>query len=159
MNRFSKGKNPQIEHNLPNNMIYILRAGESHKVKIGFSKSNSSLQERIKTLQSCSPQPLKLEGKMRGSKLKERYLHHLCIKRHLHHEWFSLTGEEVSRLIKKYKHFSPTIYHGKTFSLTEISIASKRLQSKKTFKTIPRSTAIFPNKRESPRSNDIFPNK
>jgi hypothetical protein len=118
-------------------VIYILRAGNSDKVKIGFSKSNRSLDKRIKALQACSPQRLKLEGKMRGSKLKERYLHHLCIKRHLHNEWFSLTTKEVSRLIKKYKHFSPTIYHGKKFSLTEISMASRRLKSKGKFKTIP----------------------
>ncbi len=127
-------------------MIYILRAGESNRVKIGFSKSKKSLNKRVKTLQACSPQPLKLEGKMRGSKLKERYLHHLCITRHLHNEWFSLTKKEVSRLIKKYKHFSPTIHHGKKFSLTEISMASRRLKSKGKFKTIPRSNDCEPNK-------------
>lgn len=118
-------------------MIYILRAGDSDKVKIGFTKSYKTLNKRIKNLQACSPEPLKLESKMKGSKLKERYLHHICITRHLHHEWFSLTKEEVSRLIKKYKNFSPTIHHGEKFRLTEISVASKKLLCKKTFKTIP----------------------
>lgn len=89
-------------------MIYILRQENTNIVKIGFSTNNKTLRTRIKAIQANCPNRLKLEAKMNGSKLKERYLHSLCFKRRIRNEWFNLTKEEVARMIEKYKNFAPT---------------------------------------------------
>jgi hypothetical protein len=94
-------------------MIYIIRQKQTDHVKIGYTRNNNTLRKRIKTLQTGCPNKLIFEAKMNGSKLKERFLHHTCIKRHIYGEWFKLTREEVIRLVLKYKDFAPT-KHGIT---------------------------------------------
>lgn len=53
-------------------MIYVIRAVGSNFVKIGFSKSNKTLDVRLKSLKGSCPFKLRIEAKMDGSKLKER---------------------------------------------------------------------------------------
>lgn len=89
-------------------MIYVIRAGDSELVKIGFTKSGSSLKRRLQSLRTACPLPLRLEAKMNGSKLKEKCIHSFCINRHESGEWFRLNKEEVQRMITKYKYWKPT---------------------------------------------------
>jgi hypothetical protein len=89
-------------------MIYIIRAGDSMLVKIGFTKSGNALKRRLQGLRTGCPLSLRIEAKMNGSKLKEKCIHSFCISRHESGEWFRLNKEEVQRMVAKYKDWSPT---------------------------------------------------
>lgn len=89
-------------------MIYIIRIKGTETVKIGFTKNELTLKTRIKSLETGCHQTLKVEATMPGSKLKERCMHSFCVSRHLRGEWFRLSSDEVSRMIEKYRHWTPT---------------------------------------------------
>jgi hypothetical protein len=97
---------PRIKLN-QNNMIYVIRAGNSMMVKIGFTKSPKTLDARIQSLRTSCPLQLRVEATMVGSKLKESCIHSFCISRHESGEWFRLSFDEVKRMIDKYKHWTP----------------------------------------------------
>ena len=89
-------------------MIYFIRSIDSDFVKIGYTKDNNSLNKRLKSLKTSCPYKLVIEGKMNGSKLKERYIHSICIDKHESGEWFRLTSDEVKMIIEEYHKWSPT---------------------------------------------------
>jgi hypothetical protein len=88
-------------------MIYVIRAGDSMLVKIGFTKHPKSLNKRLLSLKCACPYPLRVEATMIGSKLKESCLHSFCLPRHESGEWFRLSVDEVKRMIAKYKNWTP----------------------------------------------------
>jgi len=88
-------------------MIYVIRAANTNLVKIGFTHNHLTLQERIKSIATGCPHKLAVEATMSGSLTKERCMHGFCIKRHERGEWFRLSPDEVSRMIAKYKNWSP----------------------------------------------------
>jgi hypothetical protein len=88
-------------------MIYVIRAGNSMMVKIGFTKHQSGLENRLLQLKCSCPYPLRVEATMVGSKLKESYLHSICLPRHESGEWFRLSIDEVKRMATKYKNWTP----------------------------------------------------
>lgn len=92
-------------------MIYVIRAEGSEFVKIGFTKSKKTLENRLKSLMGGCPFKLTIEAQMDGSKLKERCLHSFCISRHQSGEWFRLTPDEVKRMVAKYGNWTP-LYNG-----------------------------------------------
>jgi len=88
-------------------MIYVIRANETNLVKIGYTKSRESLPIRVKSISVGCPHKLKVEAVMSGSKIKERCIHGFCINRHERGEWFRLSPDEVSRMIAKYRDWTP----------------------------------------------------
>jgi len=88
-------------------MIYVMRAGNTEFVKIGFTNNKITLEGRVCALSTGSFSDLSIEATMPGSKKKESCLHAFCVKRHVRGEWFRLTKSEVSRMIYKYHHWSP----------------------------------------------------
>lgn len=89
-------------------MIYVVRAVDSMLVKIGFTKSKNSLKRRLIQLKCSCPYALRVEATMAGSRIKESYLHSICLSRHESGEWFRLSIDEVKRMVDKYKNWTPT---------------------------------------------------
>jgi hypothetical protein len=99
---------PRIKLN-QNNMIYVIRAGNSMMVKIGFTKNNETLRNRLKSLKSSCPFKLEIEAIMEGGKIKESCIHSFCISRHESGEWFRLSVNDVKRMVIEYGNWKP--YH------------------------------------------------
>lgn len=70
--------------------IYFLQNGRRKLVKIGFSGDHIS---RIDSLQSATPDKLKLLATLPGSRTLEAELHKRFAKYHVQGEWFSVEGE------------------------------------------------------------------
>lgn len=74
-------------------MIYILSTIEKTPgyLKIGYSKS--SIENRLKQLQTGCPYLLKLVAQMKGSPAKEKYFHGNLKAHHIRGEWFHDNSE------------------------------------------------------------------
>lgn len=75
-----------------NEHVYFLLSKKSKTLKIGYS---SHLSNRIKSLQSSSPDSLTLPKAIPGSKQLEAELHKKFAANRLHGEWFSATPEVI----------------------------------------------------------------
>lgn len=72
-------------------MIYFLRAHESGRVKIGHT--DRPVADRVRELQTGSPDRLSLIGTMRGDQRGERSLHARFAESREHGEWFRPTED------------------------------------------------------------------
>ena len=68
--------------------IYFIKQGEY--VKIGYS---AGIKDRLKGLQTGSPEELEVLATEHGDKLTEKWLHMLFEKQHYRGEWFKLDDE------------------------------------------------------------------
>lgn len=65
--------------------VYIAEAIGVRRMKIGWTRSVS---QRIATLRTANPFPIKLLGAVPGTVAEERWLHGMCVEAHAHREWF-----------------------------------------------------------------------
>lgn len=77
-------------------VVYFVRAEESQRVKIGFTATEPAA--RVASLQTGSPERLRLVAAVPGSLELERALHELLRGSRIHGEWFGNT-EEVKALL------------------------------------------------------------
>jgi hypothetical protein len=78
----------------PTSVVYFIQAVQSKLVKIGVSVN---VEQRLKTLQSGSPEKLEVVRILKNSgRLRESELHRQCAKYRKHGEWFA---PEVLNLI------------------------------------------------------------
>jgi hypothetical protein len=71
-------------------LVYFIRAVESRRVKIGFSKD---VNDRLRDLQIGSPEVLEIEAVVAAADLPERMLHKRFLACRKHGEWFVSTPE------------------------------------------------------------------
>jgi len=86
-------------------VIYFIGSGKSGPVKVGYSKSEMGVQERLKSLQTGNPEQLSLLGVIEGSRQGEGNIHRALGKNRIQGEWFKresamallevLTGNQV----------------------------------------------------------------
>ena len=67
-------------------MIYFIQQGESGPIKIGYTKGK--IKQRIQSLQTGNPEPLKILATMRGTVKDEINLHKAFDAHRLFGEWF-----------------------------------------------------------------------
>jgi hypothetical protein len=72
-------------------IVYFIRAEESKRVKIGFTSTDPSA--RLATLQTGSPERLRLVAAVPGSMELERNLHEMLSASRIHGEWFRSTAD------------------------------------------------------------------
>ncbi len=82
-------------------VVYLIESAGVHK--IGFT---TSIDVRMKTIQSMCPMPVMLVETAPGCRLQERMLHHAYRHRHSHGEWFRLTAEDVSEAVSFMRTFT-----------------------------------------------------
>jgi hypothetical protein len=75
-------------------IIYFAQAGDHGPIKIGYT--SSAPEERLATLQTGCPSPLRLLGTRHGTGGHERYLHARFASHRLGGEWFSPADELLS---------------------------------------------------------------
>lgn len=68
-------------------VVYFLRAGEAGPIKIGVS-TTAGVQQRIATLQSGNPEPLRLLKMIPGDTKDEATLHRDLAEYRMSGEWF-----------------------------------------------------------------------
>jgi hypothetical protein len=73
--------------------IYFVQAGNHGPIKIGIT---DNVRRRLKSLQSSSPEPLRLLFSFNGSEVIESALHQKFSSCRMHGEWFRPTTELVS---------------------------------------------------------------
>ena len=67
-------------------MIYFIQQGTDGPIKIGYT--SGSVERRISTLQTASPEKLHLIAKGNGTKVNESMLHQMFSDERLNGEWF-----------------------------------------------------------------------
>lgn len=67
-------------------MIYFIQQGKTGPIKIGYS---NNVNERIKSLQSASPEKLVLLGYINGTRKQEQLIHRFFHKYQMEGEWFT----------------------------------------------------------------------
>lgn len=72
-------------------MIYFVQGIQSKLIKIGYT--DTSLESRLKTLQSGSPDILRVIGTAHGSRREEQFLHRLFARYNVYGEWFNPSPE------------------------------------------------------------------
>jgi hypothetical protein len=82
--------------------VYFIREQDiynSNHTKIGFSTLDP--QDRLKQLQTGNPRLLYVHASVSCGKPRqfEKYLHDCFGKRHCHGEWYTLTGDEINKLV------------------------------------------------------------
>lgn len=75
--------------------VYFIQAEHGGPVKIGYSES---IGKRLEQLQTSSPYRLRVIGRMRGGRTREKELHERFEHSRLNGEWFDLT-DELQQLI------------------------------------------------------------
>jgi len=78
--------------------IYIVRACNTNLYKIG--KTRTTVIHRLDNLRGASPLPLELIWQVAVANIDEveHFMHTLFGDRRIHHEWFALTPEDISKL-------------------------------------------------------------
>lgn len=71
-------------------IYFIKRVGCGRYVKIGYT---TSIQKRLHTLQTASPEPLEILGAAPGTMKQERHIHEVLGKHHERGEWFRLCAQ------------------------------------------------------------------
>jgi hypothetical protein len=74
--------------------IYLIRSAGVYKIGV-----TTSIESRIKTIQSMCPRPVKLLATAWGTAKQERMMHHIFRHRRSHGEWFRLTAEDVANAL------------------------------------------------------------
>lgn len=74
-------------------MIYIIRAAGTSKYKIGFT--DRAVEERMKELQTGSPDPLKIIHVFDGTFEDEKRLHLECDDFRIQGEWFDMNEDKL----------------------------------------------------------------
>ena len=83
---------PQLHRTAAQGVVYIIRAGNAHAVKIGWS---GDLASRLRTLQCANAGKLKVLTTIPGDEGLEQQLHHRFAKSRIRrkNEWFRLTDD------------------------------------------------------------------
>lgn len=79
-------------------MIYFIQQGKTKLVKIGYTDSYETLEDRIKLLQTGNPYELKVIGTVAGDTHTEKLLHALFHDNRERGEWFKLTSAQIYTL-------------------------------------------------------------
>lgn len=79
-------------------MIYFIQSGNNGPIKIGHTTKN--VEQRVRSLQTASPYPLKIIGLIEGDVTLEQIIHKKLSKFRLRGEWFKCKPE-VLKLIEE----------------------------------------------------------
>lgn len=86
---------------MPEQVVYFIEAVGLELIKIGQTRL---LDDRIRSLATGSPVPLKLIGYIAGTAARERKLHKQFARDRAHGEWFRATPELRRYIAKAVKH-------------------------------------------------------
>jgi hypothetical protein len=75
--------------------VYFVQAGESGPVKIGVT---GNIEDRVRTMQTGSPQPLRVLATFPGGFDLEARLHRMFAPHRVHGEWFAPAPDLLQRL-------------------------------------------------------------
>ena len=79
-------------------MIYFIQQGTSGPIKIGYTENN--VNERIKSLQTGNPTPLKLIGYIPGTVEDEKAIHKMFENFNIQNEWFQPVIQVINYIIE-----------------------------------------------------------
>jgi hypothetical protein len=79
--------------------VYFIRQGDTNFYKIGFSAS--SVQGRVKSLQTGNPLPLHIAKMYHGDQKTEQFLHKRYKKKQGVGEWFEFKDGDCALLFEK----------------------------------------------------------
>lgn len=75
-------------------VVYLIRCAGVHKIG-----TTTSIDVRLKTIQSMCPKPVTLVDTAPGSNLQESMLHAMVQHCHSHSEWFKLGRDDVAKVL------------------------------------------------------------
>jgi hypothetical protein len=84
-------------------VVYLIQSAGVHK--IGFT---TSIDCRMKTIQSMCPVPVTVIETAPGGRLQEKMLHHMYRHHHSHGEWFKLTDDDITEAVAFMRTFKHT---------------------------------------------------
>lgn len=79
-------------------VVYVVQAGEDGLCKIG---TTTSLDQRMRTLQSHSPLPLTLLGTVAGGRAMEASFHRQFARYRQHGEWFRFDASTLTDVMAR----------------------------------------------------------
>lgn len=90
-------------------VTYFIQGEITQRIKIG--KTETAVNERLRILQTGSPDKLKFLGVCFGPKRTESYLHNLFSDYRLHGEWFSPNKDIMEFIWSNCIQDEPAFYH------------------------------------------------